>query len=121
MKTSGNTILITGAANGIGLEIAGLSSQKNNKVIMADRSIDQLKTEAAKLDNVVTITVDLTDENDVNKLIQTIKLNHSELNIAILNACAAMTTPFIATNMIWNMQSRRLTPTILQMSDLPTL
>jgi len=49
MKTSGNTILITGAASGIGLEIAKLFSQKNNKVIMADRSIDQLKTEAAKL------------------------------------------------------------------------
>ena len=89
MKTSGNTILITGAASGIGLEIAKLFSQKNNKVIMADRSIDQLKTEAAKLKNAVAIAVDLTDENDVNKLIQTIKLNHSELNIVLLNAGAA--------------------------------
>jgi len=89
MKTSGNTILITGAASGIGLEIAKLFSQKNNKVILADRSIDQLKIEAAKLENAVAIAVDLTDENDINKLIQTIKLNHSELNIAVLNAGAA--------------------------------
>jgi len=89
MKTSGNTILITGAASGIGLEIAKLFSQKNNKVILADRSIDQLKIEAAKLENAVAIAVDLTDENDINKLIQTIKLNHSELNIAVLNAGVA--------------------------------
>ena len=89
MKTSGNTILITGAASGIGLEIAKLFSQKNNKVIMADRSIDQLKIEVSKLENAVAIAVDLTNENDINKLIQTIKLNHSELNIAVLNAGVA--------------------------------
>ncbi|RWY48381.1 SDR family oxidoreductase [Mucilaginibacter gilvus] len=89
MKTSGNTILITGAASGIGLEIAKLFSQQNNKIIMADRSIDQLKIEASKLENAVAIAVELTDENDMNKLIQTIKLNFSDLNIAILNAGAA--------------------------------
>jgi short-subunit dehydrogenase involved in D-alanine esterification of teichoic acids len=33
MKISENTILITGAASGIGLEIARLFSQHNNKII----------------------------------------------------------------------------------------
>jgi uncharacterized oxidoreductase len=89
MKTSGNTILITGAASGIGLEIAKLFSQRDNKVIMADKSIEQLKTEAAKLKNAEAIDVDLTNENDLNKLIQTLKLNHSDLNIAVLNAGTA--------------------------------
>ena len=89
MKTSGNTILITGAASGIGLEIARLFSQKNNKLIMADKSIDRLEIEAAKLENAVAIAVDLTNENELNKLIQTLKLNYSELNIAILNAGTA--------------------------------
>lgn len=60
MKTSGNTILITGAASGIGLEIARLFSQKNNTLIMADRAIDLLEIEAAKLNNAVSIAVDLT-------------------------------------------------------------
>jgi uncharacterized oxidoreductase len=56
---------------------------------MADRSRDRLEREAAKLNNAVVIAVDLTNENDLNKLIQTIKLNYSELNIVILNAGAA--------------------------------
>jgi uncharacterized oxidoreductase len=89
MKLSGNTILITGAASGIGLEIARLFSEQHNKVIMADRTTDQLAAEAGKLKDAVAITVDLTNDNEINRLIQTIKLNHSELNIAILNAGAA--------------------------------
>jgi len=55
---------------------------------MEDRSADRLKNEAAKLENAVAIIVDLTNEDDISKLIQTIKLNHSDLNIAILNAGA---------------------------------
>jgi uncharacterized oxidoreductase len=89
MKTSGNTILITGAASGIGLEIARLFSQKNNKLIMADKSIDKLEIEVAKLDNAIAIGVDLNNDDSINNLIQTLKLNHDDLNIAVLNAGAA--------------------------------
>jgi uncharacterized oxidoreductase len=87
MKTSGNTILITGAASGIGLEIAKLFSQNNNKLIMADKSIDKLEFEVAKLDNATAIAVDLNNDDSLNNLIQTLKLNHDDLNIAILNEC----------------------------------
>jgi uncharacterized oxidoreductase len=87
MKTSGNTILITGAASGIGLEIAKLFSQNNNKLIMADKSIDKLEFEVAKLDNATAIAVDLNNDDSINNLIQTLKLNHDDLNIAILNEC----------------------------------
>ena len=89
MKTSGNTILITGAASGIGLEIAKLFSANNNKVIMVDRTTDRLEAEAAKLPNAVALTVDLTVANDISKLLQILKMEHSELNIAVLNAATA--------------------------------
>jgi uncharacterized oxidoreductase len=89
MKTSGNTILITGAASGIGLEIARLFSQKNNRLILADKSIDKLEIEVAKLDNAIAIGVDLNNDDSINNLIQTLKLNHDDLNIAVLNAGAA--------------------------------
>jgi len=89
MKTSENTILITGAASGIGLEIARLFSQHNNKLIMVDRSNEQLEAEAAKLDNSVAITADLANDDDLSKLIQNLKMDHPKLNVAILNAAAA--------------------------------
>ena len=89
MKTSENTILITGAASGIGLEIARLFSQHNNKLIMVDRSKEQLEAEAAKLDNSVAITADLANDDDLSKLIQNLKMDHPKLNVAILNAAAA--------------------------------
>lgn len=89
MKISENTILITGAASGIGLEIARLFSAKKNKVLMLDKATEQLEAAASKLPNAVALPVDLTVADDVNKLLQTIKLDHPELNVVILNAAAA--------------------------------
>jgi uncharacterized oxidoreductase len=89
MKISENTILITGAASGIGLEIARLFSQHSNKLIMVDRSAEQLELEAAKLGNAVAIAAELADEDELSKLIQKIKLDYPELNVALLNAAAA--------------------------------
>lgn len=86
MKITGNTILITGAASGIGLEMAKLFSHKGNMVIMADRTADQLKAAADGLDDAVPITVDLTDGGEIDKLVQVLRLNFPELNVAILNA-----------------------------------
>lgn len=89
MKITGNTILITGAASGIGLEIAKLFSARGNKVLMTDRTKDQLEAEAAKLENAIPIPVDLANENDLSRLIQTIKRNYNDLNVAILNSATA--------------------------------
>jgi len=89
MKTTENTILITGAASGIGLEIAKLFSRQNNKVIMADKATAELEAEAAKLTNAIAITVDLADENDITKFIETLRAEHKDLNIAVLNAAVA--------------------------------
>jgi uncharacterized oxidoreductase len=89
MNTSGNTILITGAASGIGLEIAKLFSQRSNKLIMVDKSIEKLEIEVAKLDNATAICIDLNDDDAITRLIQTLNLKYADLKIAILNAGAA--------------------------------
>jgi len=89
MKTSENTILITGAASGIGLEIAKLFSQNDNVVIMVDKTRETLDAEVAKLPNAIGITADLTKESDINRLIQAVKLDHSAINVVILNAAVA--------------------------------
>jgi uncharacterized oxidoreductase len=49
MKTSGNTILVTGGTAGIGFEIAKAFSEKDNHVIITGRNEERLQSAASKL------------------------------------------------------------------------
>lgn len=89
MELTGNKILITGAASGIGLEIARLFSDRGNTVLMVDKTADRLEEEAVKLENSMAITVDVSKQEALNSFIENIKTEHSDLNIAILNAGTA--------------------------------
>ena len=55
MKTTGNTVLISGGSAGIGFEIAKLLSEKGNKVIITGRDQDRLDKALAKLKHVTAI------------------------------------------------------------------
>ncbi|HEY4286715.1 MAG TPA: SDR family NAD(P)-dependent oxidoreductase [Puia sp.] len=85
MKTSNNTILITGGSAGIGFEFAKLFSI-DNKVIITGRNEERLKEAAAKLKNVTTILGDVSDAGDVEKLIATIYKDYPGLNVVVNNA-----------------------------------
>ncbi|AYB29976.1 SDR family oxidoreductase [Chryseolinea soli] len=86
MKTSKNTILITGGGSGIGFETAKLLSQKGNTVIITGRNEEKLKAAAQQLGNVHYIVADVTKEGDVNALIERIKKDFSDLNVLMNNA-----------------------------------
>ncbi|MDC8104934.1 SDR family NAD(P)-dependent oxidoreductase [Chryseobacterium sp. Chry.R1] len=85
MNITNNTILITGGGSGIGLEIAKLLNP-SNKIIIVGRNKEKLDNAAQGLENVFTIQADITDENDINRLIEEIKINFGTLNILINNA-----------------------------------
>jgi uncharacterized oxidoreductase len=85
MNITDNTILITGGGSGIGLEIAKALST-TNKIIIAGRNKEKLDAAAKGLENVFTIQADITNEQDVNRLIEEIKVNFGGLNILINNA-----------------------------------
>lgn len=86
MKTTNNTILITGGGTGMGLEAAKQFSNLGNKVIMVARNHKRLSDEAAKIPNAVAIACDLSDEGDMRRLISTLKNEHPDLNMIFLNA-----------------------------------
>lgn len=86
MKTTKNTILITGGGTGMGLEAAKQFSQAGNKVIMIARNEKRLKEEAAKLPDAIAIACDLSDEQSIRSLISTLKSEHPDLNMIFLNA-----------------------------------
>ena len=89
MKTSKNTILITGGSSGIGFETARLLSKLDNTIILVGRNEEKLKAAAGKLHNVHFITADVTKEKDMNKLVATVYRSFPQLNILMNNAACA--------------------------------
>lgn len=86
MKTTSNTVLITGGSAGIGLEIARSFSEKGNHVIITGRNAERLAQAAAQLKNVTAITLDVTNGQDINNLVSRIEKDFPRLNVVINNA-----------------------------------
>ena len=86
MRTSNNTILVTGGSAGIGFEIAKLLAEKGNQVIITGRSKAKLEEAAASLQNVTAIQSDVSNEKQVDELVAQVKTSFPNLNIVINNA-----------------------------------
>jgi len=89
MKTTGNTIFISGGSAGIGLAIAKKLNAEGNKIIINGRSAERLEKALAMLDNAVAIQGDLSVEADRIRIVEDLKTNHQEVNIIVNNAGAA--------------------------------
>lgn len=86
MKTTGNTVLITGGSAGIGFKIARLFSTNGNRVIITGRNADRLNEAAAQLKNVTAIQNDIADAAGADALAERLNKDFPELNIVINNA-----------------------------------
>lgn len=89
MKTTGNTIFISGGSAGIGLAIAKKLSTAGNKIIINGRNEERLQNALKDLENAVVISGDLSVEADRIRIAEELKANHPNLNIIINNAGAA--------------------------------
>ncbi len=90
MKTTKNTILITGGSAGIGFETAKLLSEQGNNVIIIGRDQNRLDEAKDKLSNVTAIKVDVSKAEDVKELVNNISRLYPELNVIINNAGRAL-------------------------------
>jgi uncharacterized oxidoreductase len=86
MKISGNKILITGGASGIGLGLTERFVQEGNTVIICGRREDVLKDVSSKHPSVVTKQCDLTKEDERIKIYEWIAAEHNDLNVLVNNA-----------------------------------
>lgn len=98
MKSSQNTVLITGGSAGIGFEIARLLSENNNHVIITGRNKDRLNKAAAELKNVTAIESDVTKGDDVNHLVERLNAEFPKLNLLINNAGHAVLYDLVTAN-----------------------
>lgn len=86
MKTSGNTIFISGGSAGIGFEVAKHFIEKGNKVIINGRNEERLDKALLELQGLVIIQGDLSLESERLRISKSLKENHPDLNIVINNA-----------------------------------
>lgn len=86
MKVSGNTILITGGATGIGFALAESFVKLGNKVIICGRRKDKLDEAKAKLPSIATKVCDISKESDRALLFEWICSEFKDTNILVNNA-----------------------------------
>ena len=86
MKTSGNTILITGGSTGIGLALSEAFIRQGNKVIACARSDSTLAEASRRLPGLITRRCDLSKEDERKSLHEWVLQNHPDVNILINNA-----------------------------------
>lgn len=95
MNLTENTILITGATSGIGLEMALAFLQRNNKVIVCGRNRDNLHAIQHTHPGLATIYCDVSVEAALIDLSEQIKNDFSDINILINNAATANNINFL--------------------------
>jgi uncharacterized oxidoreductase len=89
MKTTGNTVFISGGSAGIGLAIAKNLSEQGNKVIINGRNEERLQKALQELDNASVIQGDLSVEEDRIRIATELKEQYPDVNIIVNNAGAA--------------------------------
>jgi uncharacterized oxidoreductase len=86
MKLTGNTVLITGGATGIGFALARQLSQRGNRVIICGRSKDTLQRAQVDVPVLVTRVCDVGRAESRRALVEWLKATYPDLNVVINNA-----------------------------------
>lgn len=90
MKTTGNTILITGGTSGIGLGLALRWYETGNTVIVAGRRKD-LDRIVADHPGIESLVLDVADPASIANAVETLPVAHPQLNVLVNNAGIMMT------------------------------
>jgi uncharacterized oxidoreductase len=86
MKTTGNTILITGGGSGIGRGLAEAFHRLGNQVIVAGRTEESLAQTIAANPGMKFVLLDVTDAKSIRSLSIDIAKAYPALNVLINNA-----------------------------------
>lgn len=87
---AGKVALVTGAGRGIGKAVALLLAESGCRVVLASRSRDQLDAVAAiiasKQGEAFSVPADLTQDDDIHRLVESIQKQWGSVDILVNNA-----------------------------------
>ncbi len=86
MKITGNSVLITGGATGIGLALAAALLKAGNEVLICGRTASKLEEARIKLPQLRTVTCDIAGEEGRKYLFDWVTTNFGNVNILVNNA-----------------------------------
>lgn len=86
MNITGNTILITGGSSGIGKALVEYFYKQKNQIIVVGRDNHKLERLKITFPEMIIKQCDLSNQDDINRLVQDCYLHHPEINILINNA-----------------------------------
>ena len=86
MRLQGKTALVTGAASGIGAEIARVFAAAGAKVCIADIDAEAAKKTAATLENAIGLRMDVTQEGEVDRGVEEAANALGGIDILVSNA-----------------------------------
>ncbi|MFI1927531.1 MULTISPECIES: SDR family oxidoreductase [unclassified Streptomyces] len=86
MRTTGNTVLVTGGTSGIGLGLALRLHEAGNKVIVAGRRKELLDEITTGHPGIEALVLDVADPASIARARETVASAHPELNVLVNNA-----------------------------------
>ncbi|MBM6860299.1 SDR family oxidoreductase [Clostridium saudiense] len=115
-----NYVLITGASSGIGFELAKLFKRDGYNLVLVARDKEKLKNATDKLNDkenkIIMLDVDLSKEEEINRLINYIDDNKINVNILVNNAGIGSFGNF--TEVDWNIEEKLIDINIKALTKL---
>jgi uncharacterized oxidoreductase len=95
MKTTGNTVLITGGGSGIGLALAEALLQRRNEVIICGRRRERLQAAKKRLPEIHVRVSDVSSVQSRRALVDWLASNFKDFNLLVNNAGIQRSVDFL--------------------------
>ncbi|RIV28101.1 SDR family NAD(P)-dependent oxidoreductase [Alicyclobacillaceae bacterium I2511] len=121
MKISGNTVLITGGATGIGLALAKRFLKTGNEVIVCGRRMEKLAAAKAQFPNLQIRVCDVSDSLERESLVAWATNEFPELNVLVNNAGIQQRINLAESQQDWNYYHQEIAANLEAPIHLSTL